>query len=374
MEFRDLKRQYAKYKDQIDSAVTEVMMNTNFISGRQVSELEERLAAFVGRKHCIACANGTDALQLALIAMGIGENDAVFVPDFTFFSSAEVVSLCNATPVFVDILEDTFNMDPESLETAIKKVLEDGVLTPRVIIPVDLFGLPADYSKIEAIAEKYGLDILEDGAQGFGGSMEGKRACSFGRVSTTSFFPAKPLGCYGDGGAVFTDDDGLAELLKSLRVHGKGQDKYDNVRIGLNSRLDTIQAAVLKVKLEAFDKEELNAVNQAAKRYSELLADVVKTPNVPEGYYSSWAQYSILLKNKEQRDGLMGYLKEQGIPSMIYYKKPMHQQGAFNETNSVKVDCPVTETVCDRVLALPMHPYLTEEEIQKVVNCIVAYL
>ena len=204
--------------------------------------------------------------------------------------------------------------------------------------------------------------------------MEGKRACSFGRVSTTSFFPAKPLGCYGDGGAVFTDDDGLAELLKSLRVHGKGQDKYDNVRIGLNSRLDTIQAAVLKVKLEAFDKEELNAVNQAAKRYSELLADVVKTPNVPEGYYSSWAQYSILLKNKEQRDGLMGYLKEQGIPSMIYYKKPMHQQGAFNEANSVKVDCPVTETVFDRVLALPMHPYLTEEEIQKVVNCIVAYL
>lgn len=374
MEFRDLKRQYARYKQQIDEAVIEVMLNTNFISGRQVSELEERLAAFAGRKYCIACANGTDALQLALMAMGVGEGDAVFVPDFTFFSTAEVVSLCSATPVFIDILEDTFNMDPVSLETAVQNVLKEGKLIPRVVIPVDLFGLPADYPQIETIAEKYGLEILEDGAQGFGGNINGKRVCSFGKMSTTSFFPAKPLGCYGDGGAVFTDDDEMAELLRSLRVHGKGSDKYDNVRIGLNSRLDTMQAAILKIKLEAFEKEELDGVNQAADQYSRLLSGIVKIPNVPEGYYSSWAQYSILLENKEQRDGLMAYLKENDIPSMIYYRKPMHEQGAFTEINSIQMECPVTVNVCDRVLALPMHPYLTEEEIDMVAEKIKEYL
>lgn len=373
MEFRDLKRQYARYKDRIDEAVTEVMQNTNFISGRQVVELEEQLANFTGRKYCISCANGTDALQLALMAMGVGENDAVFVPDFTFFSTAEVVSLCNATPVFVDILEDTFNLNPDSLEEAIQMVLKEGKLTPRVIIPVDLFGLPADYARIEAIAKNYDMEILEDGAQGFGGRIGEKRACSFGKVSTTSFFPAKPLGCYGDGGAIFTDDTEMAELLRSLRVHGKGQDKYDNVRIGLNSRLDTMQAAILKVKLDAFEKEELDGVNVAAKRYNDLLKDVVKVPTVPGGYYSSWAQYSVLLENKEQRDGLMAYLKERDVPSMIYYKKPMHLQEAFRQENSIHVDCPVTESVCDRVLALPMHPYLTEEESACVAGLIKKY-
>lgn len=374
MEFRDLKRQYNRYKDRIDEAVTEVMQNTNFISGRQVMELEEQLAAFVGRKYCISCANGTDALQLALMAMGVGEKDAVFVPDFTFFATAEVVSLCKATPVFVDILEETFNMNPDSLEKAIQKVLEEGMLTPRVVIPVDLFGLPADYDRIETIAHKYVLEILEDGAQGFGGSINQKRACSFGKISITSFFPAKPLGCYGDGGAIFTDDTEMAELLKSLRVHGKGQDKYDNVRIGLNSRLDTMQAAILKVKLEAFGREELAGVNRVAQQYNNLLSSVVKVPSVPNGYYSSWAQYSILLENKEQRDGLMEYLKEHDVPSMIYYKKPMHQQEAFKDNKSAWVDCSVTKYVCDRVLALPMHPYLTGEEIERVAETIKTFI
>lgn len=370
MEFRDLKRQYSHYKTQIDEAIEEVLHNANFISGKQVMELEEKLASYVGRKHCIACANGTDALQLALMAMGIGEGDAVFVPDFTFFSTAEVVSLCNATPVFVDVLEETFNINPKSLEEAINKVLGEGILTPKVIIPVDLFGLPADYSRIEVIAEKYGLEILEDGAQGFGGSIGNKKACSFGKVSTTSFFPAKPLGCYGDGGAIFTDDDKMADLLKSLRVHGKGSDKYDNVYIGLNSRLDTMQAAILKVKLEAFVKDELDAVNRVAEQYSEGLRDIVTIPVIPAGYYSSWAQYSILLNSKEERDGLAEYLRECNVPNMIYYKKPMHKQRAFNSENSIWLMCPVTESICDRVLSLPMHPYMTDEEINEVVDYI----
>lgn len=373
MEFRDLKRQYAHYKTEIDRAVEEVMSDTNFISGKQVAELEEMLSVFTGRKYCITCANGTDALQLALMALGVSEGDAVFVPDFTFFATAEVVSLCKATPIFVDIEEKTFNINPVSLEKAIQQVLKDGKLVPRAIIPVDLFGLPANYPEIEVIAAKYGLQILEDGAQGFGGHIKGKRACSFGIISTTSFFPAKPLGCYGDGGAIFTDNKELADLLKSLRVHGKGRDKYDNVRIGLNSRLDTMQAAILKIKLKAFENEELEAVNSNARRYSELLHDVVVTPIVPDGFYSSWAQYSILLENKEQRDGLQTYLKENGVPSMIYYQRPLHSQGAFRQEDKMCWECNVTESVCNRVLSLPMHPYLTLEEIEMVVTLVKGY-
>lgn len=374
MEFRDLKRQYAKYKTEIDAAVQQVMLDSNFISGKQVAELEEMLAAFTGRKYCIACANGTDALQLALMALGVGENDAVFVPDFTFFSTAEVVPLCNATPVFVDIEEDTFNMNPDALEEAIERVLQEGKLQPRVMIPVDLFGLPADFTRLETIAKKYGLAVVEDAAQGFGGNIRGKRACSFGEISTTSFFPAKPLGCYGDGGAVFTDSTEIAEYLRSLRVHGKGQDKYDNIRIGMNSRLDTMQAAILKVKLAAFAQEELDSVNTNARLYTQLLKDVVKTPVIPEGFYSSWAQYSILLKDKQQRDGLMNDLKEHHIPSMIYYKKPLHKQEAFADCDCTGIDLRVTESVCDRILSLPMHPYLEKQEIEEVAALIRRYI
>lgn len=301
MEFRDLKKQYAALKNDIDRQVDEVIASSRFIGGSKVSELEEKLAAYVGVKHCVTCGNGTDALELALMAWGIGEGDAVFVPDFTFFSSGEVVAILGATPVFVDVEEDTFNMDASSLEKAIAGVIADGNLRPSVVVPVDLFGLPANFPEIRKVADKYGLKILEDGAQGFGGEINGQKACSFGDISTTSFFPAKPLGCYGDGGAIFTNDDEAAELIKSYCVHGKGKMKYDNVRIGMNSRLDSLQAGILLPKLAAFAEYEVADVNSAATRYTELLNGTVATPVIPEGFLSSWAQYTIKLENKEQR-------------------------------------------------------------------------
>ena len=303
MQFRDLKMQYDSIKEKMDKAIFEVIEKGNFISGIQVQELEEKLAEFVGVKHCITCANGTDALSLALMTWGIGPGDAVFVPDFTFFSSGEVVSFAGATPVFVDVEKDTFNISPQSLEKAIHKVAKDKKLTPRVIVAVDLFGQPANYPAIKKIAEKNNLLILEDGAQGFGGKIGDKRACSFGDISTTSFFPAKPLGCYGDGGAVFTNSDEWAELLRSLRIHGKGSNKYDNVRIGMNSRLDTLQAAVLQAKLSQFENFELDSINRVADNYTRVLKDVVITPTIKEGFYSSWAQDSILLETEEKRNG-----------------------------------------------------------------------
>lgn len=368
MQFRDLKTQYHHLKKDIDAAIQTVLDNTNFISGAPVTELEEQLASYVGVKHCETCGNGTDALSLVLMAWGIGPGDAVFVPDFTFFASGEVVAHQGATPVFVDVDADTFNLDPERLEEAIKAVLKEGRLKPKVIIAVDLFGLPADYPRIQAIADKYGLKVLEDGAQGFGGAINGRRACSFGDAATTSFFPAKPLGCYGDGGAVFTDDAELAALIQSYKIHGKGSFKYDNVRIGVNSRLDTLQAAILQVKLRAFVDMELEAVNAVAAQYTEALGGRVKTPAVPEGFSSSWAQYTITLPEVDQRDALQAALKVQGIPTMVYYPKPMHEQTAFEDVPFTKGSCPVTESLCKRVLALPMHPYLTEESAGTVVS------
>ena len=276
IQFRDLKAQYKRYEKEINAAIQEVIDSAAFIGGKAVGELESRLAEYVGVKHCISCANGTEAMTLVMMAWDIKEGDAVFVPDFTFFSTGEIVSFRGATPVFVDVDRDTFNIDTEKLEKAIQRVLEEGELTPKVIIPVDLFGLPADYPEIERIAKKYDLLVLEDGAQGFGGSINGQKACSFGDAATTSFFPAKPLGCYGDGGAIFTNDDELAELLRSYKVHGKGENKYDNIRIGVNSRLDTIQAAILNVKLTAFIDHELDDVNRIYKLYTEKLRDVVR--------------------------------------------------------------------------------------------------
>lgn len=374
MQFRDLKQQYQVLKKDIDEAMIKVATDCNFISGAQVAELEKELAEYVGVKHCITCANGTDALSIAMMTWGIKEGDAVFVPDFTFFSSGEIVSHCGATPVFVDVNSDTYNIDCDSLETAVKKILEEGKLKPKAIVAVDLFGLPANLEKIRQIAQKYELLVLEDGAQGFGGEINGRKACSFGDISTTSFFPAKPLGCYGDGGAVFTDNDEWAEVIKSICVHGKGTMKYDNIRIGLNSRLDTIQAAVLSVKLKAFKEYEVRDVNKVAIRYTELLGGIVKTPVVPENFYSSWAQYTIQLKDKETRDGLQAALKEEGIPSMVYYPKPMHLQRAFDETENFGISCAVTEKLCDTVLSLPMHPYLREEEIRQVAEAVKKYL
>lgn len=373
MEFRDLKKQYQVLKERMDKAVIEVMTDCNFISGRQVKELEEKLATYVGVKHCISCGNGTDALTMMLMAWGIGPGDAVFVPDFTFFATGEVVSFEGATPVFVDVDPDTFNMDPVSLEKAILAVKSEGRLKPRVVIPVDLFGLPADYDRINEIAHKYGMKVLEDAAQGFGGVYKGKRAGSLGDAATTSFFPAKPLGCYGDGGAIFTNDDQEAEYLRSIAVHGKGSFKYDNVRIGWNSRLDTIQAAVLLVKFEAMKEYELEDINKVTSWYTEALKDVCKTPEVPEGYYSSWAQYTIQLESEEQRDRVQASLKEKGIPSMIYYPKPMHEQTAFKGLHKY-VDCPVTEKLCKTVLALPLDGYKTREDSKIVANSIFAIL
>lgn len=373
MQFRDLKKQYEALKPQIDSAVAGVIAASSFISGPQVAELERRLAEYTGRKHCITCGNGTDALSMALMAWGIKEGDAVFVPDFTFFATGEVVSFEGATPVFVDVDKDTFNMDPEKLEEAVREVVNEGRLTPRLVIPVDLFGLPADYEKIQAVAEKYGMKILEDGAQGFGGRIGEKKVCSFGEISATSFFPAKPLGCYGDGGAVFTDSDETAAYLESIRVHGKGSYKYENVRIGWNSRLDTIQAAVMLPKFQAFQEYELEWVNEAAARYTQELKDIVKTPVIPEHFYSSWAQYTIQLENREERDRLQGFLKEKGIPTMIYYPIPMHRQRAF-EGLKLYQECPVTERLCQTVLSLPMHPYLEREEQERIAEAVKACL
>ena len=369
MEFRDLKQQYRRLQPEIDAAVRDVLASGAFIMGAPVRELEAQLAAYTGVKHCLACASGTDALTLALKALGVGPGDAVFVPDFTFFASAEVVALEGATPVFVDVREDTYNLDAADLERAVTATLAEGRWKPKAVIAVDLFGLPADFAAIRAVARKYGLYIVEDAAQGFGGSIGGRKACSFGDIAATSFFPAKPLGCYGDGGAVFTDNDELAALMGSLRIHGKGTDKYDNVRIGLNSRLDTLQAAILQVKLKAFAETELKAVQEAAAQYTSQLRAHVATPVTSAGFSSSWAQYTILLRNRSERDAVQAALKEAGIPAMVYYPKPMHLQTAFAGLAAVDT-CPVATRLCGEVLSLPMHPYLTTEDINRVCGVI----
>ena len=370
MQFRDLQRQYEVLRPQIDEAVGRVLASARYIGGPEIGALEERLAQWVGRKHCVTCGNGTDALQLVLMAWGIGPGDAVFVPDFTFFSTGEVVSALGATPVFYDVCADTFNADAESLEKAIQAVKGEGKLRPAAIAGVDLFGLPFDADALEAVARRHGLPLLEDAAQGFGGAYKGRKCCSFGDVSITSFFPAKPLGCYGDGGAVFTDSDEEAALLRSLCVHGKGATKYDNDRIGMNSRLDTIQAAVLLVKMDALESYELRDVNAAASLYDEVLRDApVITPTVPEGWFSSWAQYTVRLRDREQRDRVQAAMKERGIPTMIYYPKPMHAQKAFGPESHV-IDCPVTDMLCSQVLSLPLHPYMDRETVETVASAL----
>lgn len=369
MDFRDLKTQYEQLKDSIDTNINEVLTSARFISGPWVKELESKLAEYVGVKHCITCGNGTDAITLALMTWNVGQGDAVFVPDFTFFSSGECPAFEGATPIYVDVDKATYNLDPNKLEEAIVRVEEEGKYTPKAVIAVDLFGLPADYRIIKPICEKHDLLLLEDGAQGFGGSIDGKKACSFGDISTTSFFPAKPLGCYGDGGAVFTDNDDWADYLRSIVVHGKaGNDKYNNIRIGMNSRLDSIQAAILLPKLKAFVEYELDDVNKVASRYTEMLKDAnITLPVVPEGFISSWAQYTIQLNEDTDRAVLQANLKDQGVPSMVYYMKPMHQQAAFEGTDSALSNCPVTEKLCKTVLSLPIHPYLTKEDAEIVI-------
>lgn len=362
MQFIDLQAQYQALKKEIDENIHQVLDSSQYMMGDFVKQLEQELAEYVGTKFCVTCANGTDALQLALMVWDVKQGDAVFVPSFTFYSTAEVVSLLGAQPIFIDTDPNTFNIDTDELEKAIMKVKEEGKLNPKAVIPVDLFGQPADHEEISRIARTYGLHILEDAAQGFGGSINGKRACSFGDISTTSFFPAKPLGCYGDGGAIFTDNEEYYKLLTSLRIHGKGTFKYDNVCVGMNSRLDTIQAGILLPKLHAFKDYELTRRNDIANMYTEELKDIVTTPYVKDGYVSSWAQYTILLEDEGQREYLQSKLKEKGIPTMVYYPKPLHKQIVYEDYDFNLEDLKECENISKRCLSLPMHPYLSEKE------------
>ncbi len=370
MKFIDLDRQYDVIGKEIEKRMSHVIKNKSFIMGPEITELEDKLAAYVGRKHAITCASGTDALVIPLMAYELNKEDAVFVPAFTFYASAESIVLGGATPVFVDC-DDSYNMDVKNLKLQIQKVIEEKKLTPRGIIPVDLFGQPADYDEIIQVAKEYDLFVLEDAAQGFGGVYKGKKACSFGDVSATSFFPAKPLGCYGDGGAIFTDDDELAAKMRSIRVHGMGKNRYDNVRMGMNGRMDTLQAAVVIPKLSIFD-EELKKRNYIAKRYGERLGNSYGVPVVKENKVSSWAQFSLLAENKHHREKIIESMKEKDIPIMVYYPIPLHLQTAFQYLGYHKGEFPQCEEYADKIFSIPMHPYLTDKEIDYICDKLIS--
>lgn len=371
MQFRDLTKQYKNLKKEIDNGINEVISSASFILGDKEKELEIKLADYVGRKFCIGVGNGSDALELALKVLDIGDKDGVFVPDFTYIASAASISRVNATPIFVDIDKNSFNISVSDLESKIQETIQKGEIIPRCIIAVDLFGQPANYLEIERIANKYSLKIIEDAAQGFGGRINNRIACSFGDISCTSFFPAKPLGCYGDGGAIFTDDERIDARLRSLRAGGKSkEDKYDNREIGMNSRLDTIQAAILIPKLQALIDYELESINKVANWYTNNLENCVITPVVEDGFYSSWAQYTILLKDENERKIVQKELKDNNIPSMIYYPRGMHQQYCFREMSLNDDAYPVTSEIRNRCLSLPIDPYKTKEEIDIVCNII----
>ena len=365
--FIDLQAQRARIGSAIDAGILRVAAHGHYIMGPEIKTLEDDLAAFCGAKHCITVANGTEALAMPLMAKGLKPGDAVFVPSFTFAATAEVVAWLGAVPVFVDVDAETFNMDPLSLEAAIAVAKAKG-LKPTAIIPVDLFGQAADYDAIEPIAKAHDLWIMSDAAQSFGGAYKDRKIGTIGLVTATSFFPSKPLGCYGDGGAIFTDDDEMAAVLKSLRVHGQGSDKYDNVRIGLNARLDTMQAAVLIEKLKILG-DEIDARNRVAARYSEALSQSVPVPHIAEGRYSAWAQYTILVP-AERRSAIGTALKEQGVPTMIYYPKPLHQQTAYKHFPLAGNGLPISERLAKEVLSLPMHPYLDEASQDRVVGAL----
>jgi len=366
MQFIDLKAQQARIKDKIDRNIQNVLEHGKYVMGPEVKELEEKLADYAGTDYAVGVASGTDALLMPLMAYDVKPGDAIFTVSFTFIATAEVVQILGATPVFVDIDPETFNIDISKLEEEIIKVKNEGKLNPKGIIPVDLFGQPADYDEINQLAEKYGLFVLEDAAQGFGGVYKGKRAGSLAEVAGTSFFPAKPLGTYGDGGMCFTSDKEMYDKLQSIRVHGKGSDKYDNIRIGINGRLDTLMAAILLPKADIFE-EEIQLRQVVAKRYNEMLTGYVKTPFVKDHNVSAWAQYSIL---HPERERIIAGLKEEGVPSAIYYPKPLHLQGAFKDLNYKFGDMPVSEKMAAEIFSLPMHPYLTEEDQVKITDAI----
>ncbi len=364
----DLKQQQARIRPELDAAIAKVLDHGRYIMGPEVQELEEQLAAFAGTEHCIACSSGTDALLLPLMAWGIGPGDAVFTTPFTFFATVEVIALLGASPVFVDIDPDTYNIDPAKLAEAVRRIKQEGDLTARAIIPIDLFGLPADYDAIESIAKEHGLLILEDACQAFGSERGAKRAPGFGHAGATSFFPAKPLGCYGDGGAAFTDDEGLAATMRSIRVHGQGSDKYSNVRIGLNARMDTLQAAILIEKLRIYD-EELDARQFVAQQYAEALKGIsaVKLPVVPTGDRLAWAQFSILIDHSNEARAA---LKEEGIPTAVYYERPLHLLDAFAHLGHSQGSFPISESTSRRIVSLPFHPYIRPDVIDQVAKAL----
>jgi UDP-2-acetamido-2-deoxy-ribo-hexuluronate aminotransferase len=383
MQFIDLAAQQDLIRDKIHAKIQAVLAHGKYIMGPEIKELEKRLADFVGVEHAVACSSGTDALLLALMAYEVGPGDAILTSPFTFIATAEVISLLGATPVFVDIDPKTFNMDPKHLGKAIAALQEGSAeyplprtrgsaLTLKGIIAVDLFGLAADYEAINAIAKNCGLFVIEDAAQSFGGIYKDKRACALADMACTSFFPAKPLGGYGDGGMCFTGDEEMAEKMRSLSVHGQGSNKYENVRIGINGRLDTLQAAILHAKFDVFPKE-IELRQEVAERYTNLLSSAgngLVTPYVPQGCQSVWAQYSVLAKDENHRSALQSKLKESGIPTAIYYPKPLHLQTAFQGLGYKQGDFPVSEDCSSRVFSLPMHPYLTEEAQEQIAKVI----
>tara|TARA_B100001142_G_scaffold242868_1_gene241992 strand:+ start:1372 stop:2490 length:1119 start_codon:yes stop_codon:yes gene_type:complete len=368
MQFIDLKSQQKQIREKIDLRIKKILDHGKYIMGPEVLELEERLADYVQVKHCVSCSSGTDALLIPLLAADIGPGDAVITTPFTYIATAEVIALVGATPIFCDIYDKTFNINPEGLSHALDLAISKN-LKPRAIMPVDLFGLPARYRLIEKFAKDNDLIVIEDAAQGFGGKINGKRAGSFGDVAGTSFFPAKPLGCYGDGGAVFTNSDDLALKMKSIRVHGGGKDKYENVRIGINGRLDTIQAAVLLEKIEIFDNE-LVSRNNAANYYTQNINKMFIPPHVPDKYLSSWAQYSILIPDQINREDVIKKLNHKGIPSMVYYKIPVHMQGGYKKYGYKFGDFSVSENSSKKILSIPMHPYLDKNIQDEVISAL----
>lgn len=368
--FIDLAAQQRRIAEPIRKAIDTVLNHGQYILGPEVKKLEDQLAAHCGAKHAIGCSSGTDAIVLALMALGVKPGDAVFVPSFTFAATAESVVLVGATPVFVDCVAEKYNMDHNSLSEAIAMVAKEGKLKPVGIIAVDMLGQPADYGVITKIAQKHGLWLIDDAAQSFGAKYGNRRIGTLATITTTSFFPAKPLGCYGDGGAMFTDDDKLAELMRSILFHGKGSDKYDNVRIGMNGRLDTIQAAILLEKLKIFD-EEIELRDKVAKRYCDALRGVCGVPELIEGATSVWAQFTIVVKD---RDGVAARLKDSGVPTAIYYPKPLHMQTAYKDYPVAPGGLPVSEDMAKVVLSLPMHPYLDHETQDRVIDAVKAAL
>lgn len=361
MKFIDLKRQYMKLEKEINSNIQKVLEHENFIMGPEVLELEKNLAEYTGRKYAFTCSSGTDALVIPLMAYDLEKTDAVFVPSFTFFASAESVNLAGGTPVFVDVTDD-FLLDCDDLENKIQRTLDEGKLTPKGIIAVSLFGQVCDFEATTKIAKKYGLFVLEDAAQSMGASRFERKSGSFGDVSATSFFPAKPLGCYGDGGAIFTDDDGMAGKIKSIRVHGQGTGRYDNVRIGVNGRLDTLQAAILLPKLKILDKE-IKMRQDVAQAYTEQLQEYFVTPKILTGNQSAWAQYTLLAANEKQRDMIVEKMKQKDVPIMVYYATPLHLQGAYAYLNCSPKDAENSCRLSKRVFSVPMYPYMEKDEI-----------